>query len=255
MLLILDAFIAIYLLSSMLCVSLCCILAVLKPRGFIFVGQLIPKKYYYLPVSIVLVSYHIYLMTAVALNALVLGCATIVYCFYVAMVTNELRHGRRKYESEDSLRTFRNTMHVYRCLQLFHANVICLFGPYLAVFNAIFMAATIFVSFVLMRYWEVLGPLTKTCLLLINFILLIFYLTILELGCIFCVGGIKMFRSWKKVQWSQNRLEKKKMKAFQRSCRPILLCWGTHFVIGRQSIIVYGKGVVRGTFRALLTTQ
>lgn len=256
-LLALDIFMATYLCAEMFTVILCLMLALLQPRRFIYIGQLVPEKYFYFPIAILVTYFHIYVIIATAGGAATVGCGVLVYCFYVAMLSAELRLDRRKYECEDTLRILRNTMHVYRYLQTFHANVICLYGPYLVVFNAAFMMSTVYVNFALMRYWHELESLTKMVLLLFNFILVTFYLIVLELGSIFSVGGMKMLKSWKRVKWSQCDTENKnkEMGAFRRSCRPILLCWGNHFVIGRQSIIVYGRGVFRGTLRALLATK
>lgn len=233
----------------------CILLAVLQPRSLLAIGQLIPETYFYFPVAVPIIFYHVYITIAAACSVPIVGCGALLYCFYITIITSELRLGRRRYKSEGTLRMLRNTMHVFRCLQTFHANVMCLFGPYLVVFNATFMMSTIYVNFVLMRYWHELESVTKFVLLLLNFILVAFYLVVLELGCIFRVGGMKMLKSWNRVKWSRYEFENKEMKAFHRSCKPLLLCWGNLFVIGRESILVYGRGVIRGTFRALLTAK
>lgn len=250
----LNIFVATFIGSIICILGLCVTLGTLQPRGFIFIGQLIPEKYFYFPVGVLAICYHVYLMTCVSFSAAIAGSGALIYCFNVAMVIKELRLGRRKYTSEDTLRTLKPTMHVYRSLQVIHATAMYLFGPYLVVFNAIFMMSTIYVNFVLMRYWGSLELLTRLLLWFINFILT-FYLVLLWLGCTFFVGSLSTLRSWKGLKWSETKAGNKEMKAFQRSCRPILMCWGNHFVIRRQSIFVYGRGVVRGTFRALLTTK
>lgn len=254
-LLILDVLMGSFMFGIVFTAISCGMFVILRPRSVTFLGQLVPEKYFYFPVQVLVIFYHIYVIIAASCSIVIVGCGALLYCFYIAMITAELRLGRRKYESEDTLRKLRNTMHVYRCLQTFHANVICLYGPYLVLFNATFMLSTIYVNFVLIGYWGEMEALTKAILLLFNVIIVAFYLIILELGCVFSVGGMKLLKSWKRVKWSMYEIENKEMGAFQRSCRPILLCWGNHFVIGRQSIIVYGRGVTRGTFRALLTIK
>lgn len=70
--------------------------------------------------------------------------------------------------------------------------------------------STIYVNFVLMRYWDELESLTKLALLLIDFVLVAFYQVVLELGCIFSVGGVKTLKSWKGVNWSWFQTENKR---------------------------------------------
>lgn len=94
------------------------------------------------------------------------------------MVTRELKHGRKKYDSVDRLRSLKNIVHVYRCLQVFQTNTLCLFGPFLVVLNAIFMLCTIYANFVMMRYWKGLDAVSKALFISITFALVPLYLVI-----------------------------------------------------------------------------
>lgn len=241
--------------SSGFLALLCILLVLFKPQSLIFVGQLIPSKYFYFPVAFVVVLYHSYLMIALCTSSCIIGCVTLAYCFFVVLITRELSIGRRSYHSVGTLRSASNTVHVYRCLQILHKNVFYLCGPYLAAVNAIMMMNSIFVNFALIRYWGCLELLTKLTLIFLNISNVTFYYLMLQLGCLFYVGAAKMLRSWKHHKWSQSKFECHVMKAFQRSCRPILLSWENNFVLGRLSIFIYGRSVVKGTFRALLATK
>lgn len=233
----------------------CILLVCFKPRRIIFLGQLIPQENFYFPFVIVTILFHAYIMITNIFSGILIGVGAITYCFYVAIIMKELWFGGKIYHSVDELRSFRNVTHVYRCLQVLHREVLPLFGGFLVIVNAFMMLTTIYVNFVLMRYWEMLGPLTKSALFFMDFTLVSFYINLLELGCIFYLRGVKALQSWKGVKWSESMFVNRKMRRFQRSCQPIILCWGNHFIIGRQSIFIYGRGVVRGTFRALLTTK
>lgn len=251
----LNVALAVCILSSIFNLCSCIVLVVLKPRSIIFIGQLIPPEYFYFPVALTVILYHAYIMIILFLSGITVAFGTIVCCFYIILVIKELCIGKRFYLSGNNLRSANNIVHAYRCLQVLHRNAMSLFGPYLAAFNGIMMMSAIYVNFVLLRYWEILEPLTMTALITFNLLIITVYSLVLQLGCMFCIGSIRMLRSWKRHKWSECKFECRVMKAFQRSCRPILLSWENYFVLGRLSLVIYGRGVVRGTFRALVLTQ
>lgn len=244
-----------YISSSIFTLCLAIPLVVFKPHGVVLLRQLIPQKYFYFPVACLVILDHDYLMTSVTLGGLVVGCVAFLLCFYLMIPIRELCIGRRHYESGHILREADQVAHVHRCLQVFYNNVICLFGPYLAALNEIMMLSAIYVNFLLIPYWASLEQLTKATMIWINFIVVTAYCLLLQLGCIFSVQASQTLCSWRRHKWSDSCQECRIMKAFQRSCRPILLRWENYFVLGRLSIIVHGRGVVRGTVRALLTTK
>lgn len=255
MLLLLDFTLIICTFSALFLLAVCILLVFFKPRGIIFLGQLVPEEYFYFPVAMIVFMYHSFIMIAVCGSGIILGNGALAYCFYITIVTRELQLGRKTYHSLDILRTSWETAHVYRRMQIVHRHVIAVIGPFLVVLNAFMMMSPIYVNFVVMRYWDILEPLTKVALFGISLTFVTFYITLLELGCTFYIGGIKMLRSWQGFKWSESRIVNLEMKRFQRSCKPITLCWGNHFIIGKHSIFIYGRGVVRGTFRALLTIK
>lgn len=102
--------------------TLCIISVIFEPRGFAFTGQLVLEKYFYFPVVVFVKIYHVDATSAGGCSVAYVGCGALLYCFYVTIITTELRIGRRRYKSEDTLRMLRNIKHAYRCLQVFHAN-------------------------------------------------------------------------------------------------------------------------------------
>jgi len=77
---------------------------------------------------------------------------------------------------------------------------------------------------------------------------------VLEFGRFLFCRGTKVIKSWK-VDEKNYQGESKVMKKFARSCKPIVLSYGKQFVVGRVSVLVFFRGIVRGTFRALLATK
>jgi len=231
-----------------------CIL-IYDPRGVIFLGDLVPLKYYHFPVPLLIILFHAYVRTFChIMPSIMVGAALAYGYFFTPILIRELRLGRISYRTSRSLRMAKNARHEYRSLQILQANIFSLVGLFLGLFNAIFTIITVWMNFVLMRYWEELKIITKLQLLAWTSSIMGFWVVVLELGHFQQSKCLKMQGSWKTNNW-ENKKRDTFMKKFLRSCKPIVLSYGRQFVIGRVSVLVYFRGVVRGTFRALLTTK
>jgi len=121
-------------------------------------------------------------------------------------------------------------------------------------FNGVVMLISMYCYFVLIRFWSDLKLVSKALLLLWTVLITSSWLVGLEIGKILLIKGNKVLGSCKGDIWG-NRRENKTMKKFNRSCKPVLICYGKQFVIGRVSLFVFCRGVTRGTCRLLLTTK
>jgi len=238
-----------------ICYIILTLVLICNPRGLFFIGDLVPLKYYHFPVPLLIIIFHAYLFFACHLVCLTVGTATLVYGSYIMpILIRELRMGRSKYKLKDSLRKPENIRHAYRCLQVLHANVFEVLGLFFVASNASFTIATLFCNFVLIKYWNQLQIFSKLQLLAWTVIFMSFWACVLELGRFLFSRGYKVLSSWK-MNVKASTQERKLMQKFLRSCKPIVLSYGKQFVIGRVSVLVFFRGVVRGTFRALLTTK
>jgi len=228
---------------------------VYDPAGAIFIGDLIPTAYFVFPIRLIVILFHGYLILVVHLVMISLGNAAWVYLWYITPIyTKELRIGRGNHKMEDTLRNPKNIRHIFRCLQVLHANIFCVLGLVILVCNASFMLTSIYCNFVLIRYWDELQGFSKMQFLNWSVIFVWSWQFILEFGRYISSKGGKVLASWKGNKWGSMR-ENRVMERFHRSCKPIVLAYGNHFVIGRLSILRYFRGITRGTFRALLTTK
>lgn len=238
-------------LSNAFCISF----LIYDPRGVIFLGELIPEKYFYLSVKLMVILYHSYLLLVVHMSILLIGGAALVYAFYtVPIYVRELRLGQRKYFTLPSLRTPENVRHVYRTLQVLQANILAVFGVFLVLNNAQCMITSLYANFVLIRYWSALETMSKGQLCTWSVLVTGYWCVILEIGRFFFERGTKVQGSWRGDKWG-SRFENLQMKKFRLSCKPILLRYGTQFVIRRANVLVFMRGITRGTFRALLATK
>jgi len=232
------------------------IILIYDPRAVNFLGDLVPQKYFVFPVRLLIIVFHAYLLVIVHASIVGIGCIIITYGFYVTpILIRELRRGRpNTYRMEDTLRRPENIRHVYRSLQVLHANALCFMGFFIVICNALFMATSIYWIFVLVRYWEKLQLISKAQIVIWSVVFMGAWTFVLELGRFLFSKGNKVLGSWKGGNWGSVR-ENRLMKKFHRSCKPIVLSYGRQFVVGKVSVLVFLRGVTRGMFRALLTTK
>lgn len=244
-------------LGSFLLFVFCALVLLYNPRGVIFLGGLISEKYSNVFLTILATWFHTYILAVLCSNIAALGGPIVMYAYYLYfMISQEIRLGRKCYVANDKLRNSDNLRITYRSLQILNqqALVNCPLGTYLVLLNGFFMLAAIYISFVLIRYWEMLQFISKAPMVIAEFWAIGYWTIILQIGCMFFVDGNKTLNSWKRHNWGCER-ENRLMKKFRQSCKPILLSFGSQFVIGRMSVLNYYQGVLRGTFRVLLATK
>ncbi|CAL8068412.1 unnamed protein product [Orchesella dallaii] len=226
-------------------------------QGAIFLGNLVPEKYYVFPIPLLVGIIQCYLYLICHIIFLLSCTAIIVYSYYVTpFLTKKLRRRTKTNGTKNSfsLPKSKKIQHVYRCLQLLQANVFGVIGIFVVILNASYMLAIIFCNFVMIRYWSDLKIAAKSALLIWTIFFTGFWCTVMELGRFYFLKGTKTINSWKGGGWGDPK-ENKLMRKFVKSCKPIVIGYGKQFVLGRVSIIVFFRGVGRGIFRALLTTK
>lgn len=231
------------------------LMTIYDPAEIIFLGRLIPQKYFYFPVKLTIILFHSYTTAVGLIGNCILVCGATVYGFYFTLLfSKELRVGRRDstYLTTAELRKSNTLCLTFRSFQIVNTNAMCFMGLYLVAINASVIIAVVFLNFSLLKYWNVLHTLIKLLCLLITVTFTIFWTAILELGKLFFIKGNKVLSSWNGREWGSKR-ENNIMKRFRLSCKPILISYGNQFVIRKQSILVFYRAIVRGTKRALLT--
>jgi len=101
------------------------------------------------------------------------------------------------------------------------------------------------------RIWNELDRITRSILMDSTSGALLVWSVALELSGRLELGSRRLLRSWKNWNWSV--ADKKLLSKFRKSCRPICMRAGSYHVIQRTSVLKFLRGIVRGTFRALLT--
>lgn len=236
------------------CILICCYY---DPRAAIFLGRLIPLKYFTPTFGVFITALHSYIILVASFNVLVLGMYVLLYIFYSTYIlTRELRLGRAKYRAEGTLREADNLRHIYRALQICNILAMEIFGKFIFIFHGGFTILPIYVSTVLTHHWEQFQVFEIAPLLIFSPFAILFWTVVLEVGGYLYVKGRIIIASWRRIEghW-KSKVEAKLMRRFANSCTPITLCYGKRFVVKNLTLLKYHKGVARGILRALLTTK
>ncbi|CAL8110784.1 unnamed protein product [Orchesella dallaii] len=237
------------------CILLTVLILVYNPREIPFVGVLIPEEYYTYSVALLLVLLQVYLIVYAVLGITFVSLYVLVYSFTLLFIfSRELRLGRPRYMTMGTLRRPHDVRIAYRALQVLHKSFSCFIGPFLMIWHGCLIVAALYVNFVLIRYWSNLTAMIQVQLLLFSISEMGMWSICMEFFRIIFMNGNKLLNSWKGGKWG-TRVENCFMKKFQRSCQPIVFGYGTQFVFKRVSVPNYYKTVVRGTWRALLSTK
>lgn len=216
-------------------------------------GSLLPSdKLFLLPI---LHLYHVYsntiLLTQIYLNVTVMF---IYGCVYLPIVIPELRLGRSKYRTSNALRKPDTLIWVYRMVQIIQEVVNQLVGRLLVPSQALFTLEFIFGCYTIIRHTRDLLLIAVLTISIWSIVPSLLWAGFLYSGGYLNSSGRKILNSWKYHHWP-NKQVKQSMSKFVRSCRPLALCYGTIFVIRRQTLLIFLRGLIRGLMRALLTTK
>ncbi len=196
----------------------------------------------YLPFKLLMLLLHAFAITGLCIgNAFVLG-AICTYVFQITLfVTVELRVGLKenRYNSLSILRQNSNILQIeFRALQILHKNILCWLGPYVLLMHGAFMTAAIFFNFILIRYGGKLDPLYRIPIILGLVLCLGIWTSVIEISRVLNSRGNKVLSSWGGDKWG-NSFNNKLMKRFRRSCKPLVVAYGTQFVMGKGTIFVF----------------
>lgn len=212
-------------------------------------GNIVPPHAYFFPIIYILPTY--ICITLVCKCGLFLSFALIYGTVYYPLVVKEVQMGRRKYKASDSIRETKNLMLVYRMLQIIQARLNHLFGKCLVPMQALMTISFVFGGYMLIRFKSEVSLITILFMIL-SVLPSFLWSVLLYMGGHLHVTGRKIIMSWRYYRWS-NSYDRKLMKKFRMSCRPIMICYGKMYILQRQSPLVFFRGLVRGLVRALLT--
>lgn len=228
----------------------------LVPRSPAFPTHLLSKDISLLILSPFVLPYGL-VTISVYLNLFVFFCMIIIYAaFVVPFITKELRLGSKAYRSNSALRT--NSAEIciaYRSVYILQRAVNISVGKILIPAYFITTLIPCFSLFILIKHRERVG--LATILLLSVWALLApsAMCVILATGGYLNKKGIKLLNSWKfheNSQWKSSK-ERREMKKFRKSCKPISLSQGNYYRITKISILLFAKNLCKALVKILIT--
>lgn len=223
--------------------------------GTIFVGRQIPNILNCFVLQLVLICFQMYILIALLLNGALMLVVVTSYLFYAANVLlKELTCGLRSYRAWNRIRKVPNIFNVYRGLQIIHIECLSALGPMLVFWHGACTYTPVYANLVLICNWSDVHVSVRILLLVVSVGASFMWLLILQLGNRFCNHGKSLLHSWRLHDW-KSVANNREMRKFRKSCRLLLLCFNNTYVIRRITPFLYVKGIVRGTFRALLALK
>lgn len=221
-------------------------------RDLIFFGAMVPDIFLIFPLTFLLTLFNIYLICAMILNLTITFAYGITYAFYMAQIFKELKLGCKFYRTLDSLREANNLRLCYRSFQIHNSFSMTVAGSLIFFLHSACMLLPIYTNMVAFTYSKKLSPLVSCFYLGLAFLTIQSWLIFLQLGKHLFTQSERIFSSWKRHQW-KSKEEGKLMGKFRKSCGLVTIRYGNQFVVRRITPFLYVKGVIRGTFRGMLT--
>ncbi|OXA45946.1 hypothetical protein Fcan01_19271 [Folsomia candida] len=211
--------------------------------------SLVPKKYWNTPMMWANYLTEAYFIT-ISSVVVVTVCSVITfqvaftYPFHTEFCVNP-KSG--KFISLPEFRTEDVLPLEYRKFEQLHNYYMPIFGPTFIPFQSIVMQFSLFSNWMLLNYWGTLGIL-RLVLILMEAGLISFWTIILEFG-----GRFYEASKRNKESWRQLGEQSKFVRKWRKSVRHLYAGYEGYHVIRRLSVLKFLKGIVRGTFRILLT--
>jgi len=174
----------------------------------------------------------------------------------VPILTREFKGGRPvwAYRTRSGLRHVDIMPREYKAMELLHKLGMIVYGKMLAPNHTLLGQFILLSNYTLIKQWENSGFFINLMLFAASGIVLCFWCATLEVSGRFHKSAAKTIQSWKFMK-QKSRHDSKLMSKFRKSCRPLAIGFEQIFKIKRLTVLKFIRGVIKGTFRALLLSQ
>lgn len=195
------------------------------------------------------------LLHAVFANLTTICLLGLVYVFVLFHVLHKEFLGRssKGYNTEPALRTRINLPGIYRQFEILHKNVNLCFEHLIIPLQTIITQLCLFCNFTIISQGQNLDATTGVILGFWSAGGLVIWTVFLTTGGYVYLQGKNTLASWKYLEWPKP--DKRYMSKFKMGCRPLAIRVGGYYCVRRLSVLKFWQGIVRGTFRALLTLK
>jgi hypothetical protein len=159
-----------------------------------------------------------------------------------------------KYRTSCKMRRIDNFPLEYTILQLLHKQGMEFYGFLLIPTQTLVGQFILYSNYTLIRHWNELDVTMKYLIMMIDLTVICIWNAILEVSGRFHMDATKSLKSWKLLT-VRNKMETKYLSKFRKAARPLAIGFGEVFKIKRLTVLKFIRGIVKGTFRALLTIK
>lgn len=228
------------------------------PRSLCYVTSDLPPNASYFWVIWTGVYFTNCAMGTGTLLGIITSYLSIYYFAVIPIFTKELKLKKNAtYVTKPILRTnVENLTFVYRTIEILHNLVISGLGILIVPLQTIMLQIGLFCNLMLVRNGNELPFFVFILLVGGSLVSTIGWGIILQFsGRIFELSK-KTLNSWKSDNlFITRRRDVKYLMTFKKSCKPLRVGYGKYYNIKPVSVLTFLKGVVRGTFRAILTLK
>jgi len=181
----------------------------------------------------------------------------IVFAYLKGMapiITKEFKVNAGAYKTIDTLRTVRNLPSAYRALELYHKVTMEFIGCHIIPVELVIDQLALTCNFILIRHGTKLSLVPFVMASFWALVFQSFWIIFLNLSGLFLKHSTETIESWKYLSFSSSK-DEKCFKRFRKSCRPLKIGHGRYYSIKRITVLTFLRGIMRGTFRAVLTLR
>jgi hypothetical protein len=158
-----------------------------------------------------------------------------------------------EYRTSHNIRQVKNISTEYRILELLHKQGMSFYGMLVIPSQILLGQFILYSNYTLIRHWNELDVTMKYLIMIMDFTVVCFWNSTLEVSGRFHMDATKSLQSWKLLP-VKNKLEGKYLSKLRKATRPLAIGVGEVFKIKRLTVLRFTRGIVKGTFRALLLT-
>ncbi|CAL8141263.1 unnamed protein product [Orchesella dallaii] len=227
------------------------------PRSPLYLFSLVPSSTnIYLKTIIFIINSVAFFKCCVSLLLLCVVCSHFAATFFILhyIQCKEFNVGRLvNRETSDILRTFHVFPCRYRVVQLLIKYFVEIYGNILIPTQFIIAQSIICGNYTLFRYWNEVNVVVRVFVVDVNISTVTAWFIIISWSGICYKTSAKTVHSWKNFEFKSS-YERKIIKKFCRSCKPIALgCMG--YTMTSVTALKFLLSLIRGTFRTVLTLR
>lgn len=187
---------------------------------------------------------------ALAGSVLIVFNGTIV----VPFISGEFNVNRGQYQAREMLRQPPQLYKAWRISQVVILHINSAIGFIYLSMHLLVAKLIMFSMFMTISDFDRLSTFKITMYITWSILAGVVWCATLHIGGSLHSSTTRTITSWKTDRWSGISKEGRKyMKKFSKSCVPLALAYGRVFVTKKLTVLKFGKALMRGMFRALLT--